>query len=52
MKFPFLTVKMETTLLNNFNEDVINEITITMAIVLNDYLKEIQKSIGDNEGVL
>jgi hypothetical protein len=37
---------METTLLNNFNEheiQVINEITITMAIALNDYLKEYKK---------
>ena len=46
MKFPFLTIKMKTTLLNNLSEhelEIIKEITITMAIALNDYLKPYKK---------
>jgi hypothetical protein len=37
---------METTLLNNFSEHeirIIDEITITVAIALNDYLKAYKK---------
>jgi hypothetical protein len=43
MKFPFLIIKMEKTLLKNLNEheiQIINEITITMAIALDDYIKD------------
>lgn len=47
MKFPFLTIEMETTPYNNFSEHeirIIDEITITLAIAYNDYLKAYEKS--------
>ena len=43
MKFPNLTIKIETTHLNDFNYDIINEITITMGIALSDCIKKSKK---------